>query len=130
MYSGCMSRKRKTGLLDAPGFGGRWFGDRRKKKRRRNSLLISPIAKKKGRRDLIDRASKRLSRQFGTGDDRRTGLIIRLLTAINRERNVFQPPMAVVETDATGQPQSAPVSAEPSALQRVGSWLRGLFRRG
>jgi len=123
LYSDGMSRKRRKDLLDVKGFGGRWFRDRRKKKQRRRSLLISPIEFKRTKR-------QRWSRQFGTGDDRRSGLIVRLLTAINRDRQVFQPPMTVVETDATGQPQSTPVTAQPGVLQSIGSWLRGLFKRG
>lgn len=130
MYSDAMSRRRKKSLLDAPGFGGRWFGDRRKKRRR--GLLISPIefGKKKGsKRDMIDRASKRLERRSFGGDDRRAGLILRLLMLINRERGIFQPPMSVVEDGTGSAPASVPVTAQPGMIQRAAQFLIGLFRR-
>jgi hypothetical protein len=124
-----MGKKRKQGLLAAPGLGGRWFSDKRKKRRR--GLLVSPIEhrKKRGKRDLIERASKRLKTQRFDGADRRAGLIARLLVLINRERGVFQPPMAVVETGDAGQPQSAPVVAQLGVLQRIAEFLRGIFGR-
>lgn len=140
-YSGHMARKKRTGwfspdkkgkgLFEGNGsWGDRWLRGRGKKKRRKANLLSSPIDfKRKKKGDAFDRAAKRLER-VQSGDDKRAGLISRLLMAVGRERSVFQPPMTVVETDANGMPQSAPVVEErPSVQQRIEGFFKGIFRR-